>query len=145
MKYKRKRFVEQKPPGYWQDWEKFLKEMNEVIKSNGGDFPNQRTLREIGRSDLEHAAVNYYDGLVGVRIRMKHEFSKMPKDYWKYPNNFYAEIESVLRHFGTFPTNRMLRKIGEEYLSKAFKYHGGIDCVKMELIRRIRSREEIIL
>jgi len=67
---------ENKPRGYWQDWDNFERELREVTEEQD-HFPLQRELNDMKRSDILNAATKYYGGLNAVRERMGYRDSNV--------------------------------------------------------------------
>lgn len=58
--------VENKPNGYWLDFDNLKKEINFIIKINGR-FPTTNYLREINRDDIVNAIYKYHGGMLNVK------------------------------------------------------------------------------
>jgi hypothetical protein len=54
----------------WQDGDFFLSEMRQAIEENGGEFPSQSKLKEMGKISLLNSIYKYYDGMGAVKEKM---------------------------------------------------------------------------
>ncbi len=61
--------IEQKPNGYWKDFENLEKELQPII-TQLGHFPNDRELKNIGKSSVTYAINKYHGKFKAVKQKM---------------------------------------------------------------------------
>jgi hypothetical protein len=121
------------PNGYLRDWNNFEKEMNKVIKGNGGNFPTDGELRRLRKSGL-NTAINFYGGVNFIRKRMGYNELRKSKGYWKNLENVKRELKSVIKEIGHFPSHKELEDMKKGSLGMAIrKYHGKINAVREKM------------
>ena len=140
----------------WQSWDYFKSEMEKEIdkeyvdgKGNvikkAGEFPTNPQLSRAGRSDLLHAANNYYGNINDVRRKMGYDIIRSEPGYWKDWEKYktamekeiakeYDDENGVFKNAGEFPTETQLIRTGHSDLfSAAFKYHGSMNAVRTRM------------
>jgi uncharacterized Zn ribbon protein len=144
-----------KPRGYWQDWNNFERELQEVIyteyKDNEGnvikakgEFPTRKKLIEIGKSSIA-SSFRYHGEHYELMEMMGFSSNKKPPGYWQDWNNFERELRevidteykdkdgSMIKASGEFPAKQILINFSINGLSFAFKYHGGFPAVRQRM------------
>ena len=121
----------EKPKGYWRDWDNVERELREIIEENGGDFPTQTILNNIGRKIIAFSIYKYHGGTNSVREKMGYKINIKSKDYWEDWDNVERELREVIEeNGGDFPNNNRLREMSKSSLSSAITKHGGVNVVR---------------
>jgi len=55
---------------HWNDWKNIEKELRDAIEDNGGKFPTEKELRNLGKTGLLAGIFKFHGGIVAVREKM---------------------------------------------------------------------------
>lgn len=122
-----------KPPGYWQDWDNFQRELSEAI-SIVGHFPSSRELRDLGKNSLIKAH-GYHGGAASIKKRINFpDDSPKPRNHWKSWKNISNELKRVADRLGHFPSQGELVNQGYSGLNSSIvRNHGGLANVREKM------------
>lgn len=105
----------------WVD-EKILVCLQTIIK-NINNFPTQKDLYKIGRSDLVHA-MQRNGGMNKFKVQCGYILHKRTNGFWS-KNTIINELEMLTNELGYFPTHKELLKLDRHDLDSAILSHGG--------------------
>ncbi len=126
---------EEKPAGYWQNWNNFEKEIRSYMKDNE-TIPSENEFQRKGINSIE-TAIQYHGGRTEVRKRLGLSPStRKPSEYWQNIENVRAEIKKIMHDekLTTFPEYHYFRRLGHKGLLSAINvYHRGIIQVRNDM------------
>lgn len=108
-------FFDKKSPGYWANPDNLKNELLPLIKKYG-KIPSIKTLREIGRNDIEGAIISIYGSYRAVAnaIGLDYNNYQKPQRYWQDIKNVEEELKPVIKKYGYIPGKAELKRLGKE-------------------------------
>lgn len=120
-----------KPHGYWKEWEHVRTALAELTKRLGHD-PSTSEIHE-HLPGLITSLRAYHGGLRGAREKMGLSAQQRVNGYWDDFENVRKETEAVVELLGRFPSQRDLKAVGREAVSRGIGFHGGFPVVRERL------------
>ena len=120
--------TKRKPKGYWKEWRNVKNELEKVVKKIG-HFPSGRELSDLGFSSLG-MAVHAHGGFSEARVKMGHEPSRVPDEYYNNFKVLQRALETIIEETGEFPNFGDLTRTGRNDIVGGLNKHGGINSVR---------------
>ena len=113
-----------------KNWETFRKEL-ESMKQKLGHFPSWGELESLERHDLLNG-FRHHGGVIKVRQRLGEPLLiKTGEQSLRIWENLKAELNPIIEKFGSFPSTKLLAKVGRADLSHAIlDFPGGANAVR---------------
>lgn len=125
--------MSRKPNNYWKSWQNVEQELKEVI-GEIGYFPAANELKQMKKSYLVRAIVEFHGGFSEVRKKMGYNNGREKPGYWQEWKNVDKELKKLISSINQFPSCNDFKTNDKGSLFTAIgRYHGGLSQIKQKL------------